>query len=275
MLNSLLYVPATSERFIRSAARSDADAVILDLEDAIPEGDKATARNCLPAAVPLLAQAGRQVYVRVNHRPHLLAPDVRAAIGAGTQGLVLPKVDDPHALTTLDEIIAAAGQVPRPLPIIVLIESPAGVLNANAIAAHARASALVCGGEDLASELGASPTNDVLRIPKILVHLAAKANHKLSLGLLQTVANYQDLDALERSAKEARAFGFDGSTCIHPTAVPILNKTFRPGEQELADARRLLDAATAHAADGVGAFVFEGRFIDEAMLRRARALLNR
>jgi len=274
MLSSLLYVPVTNDRFIASAARSDPDAIVLDLEDSIPDSEKEAARSRLSAVVPPLAGSGKRIFVRVNHRSELLQADVRAAVASGVGGLLVPKVEAPAVLAEVQAVIGLSSPSVAAMPVIPLIESPRGILNADAIAAHPGVIALICGSEDLATSMHAQASSEVLRIPKMLVHLAAKANHRLSLGLLQTIANYKDLDQLERSINEAKAFGFDGTTCIHPSAVPLINKAFRPNEQEKAHARRLLEAAQANAARGIGAFLFEGDFVDAPVIERARRLLD-
>jgi citrate lyase subunit beta/citryl-CoA lyase len=106
-------------------------------------------------------------------------------------------------------------------------------------------------------------------------HLAAKAAGVRSFGLLRTVADYADLDAVERSAHEARAFGFDGASCVHPSVVPILNRAFSPSAALVDHAHRLLAAAEQAKARGEGAFVFEDKMVDEPVIRRAQALLAR
>ena len=107
--------------------------------------------------------------------------------------------------------------------VTVQIESPAGVLDARACAAATNVIALLVGGEDLATALGGQATPEVLRVPKLLVHYAARAEGRLSFGLLRSVADYADLDGIRAAAEEAHAHGFDGATCVHPSAVPILN----------------------------------------------------
>jgi citrate lyase subunit beta/citryl-CoA lyase len=135
--------------------------------------------------------------------------------------------------------------------------------------------ALMTGGEDLATALDAEPTPDVLRFPKLMVHLAAKAAGVRSFGLLRTVADYNDLAGIEQSAAEARRHGFDGASCVHPGVVPILNRAFSPSEAELAHARALIAAADKAEAEGIGAFQFEGRMVDEPVVKRARALVEK
>ena len=157
-----------------------------------------------------------------------------------------------------------------------MIEDPGAVLDARAIAtATPRVFAMLTGGEDLATALGGEPTPEVLTVPKLLVHYAAKSAGVLSWGLLRTVADYSDLAAIERSVKEARAHGIDGATCVHPAVVPILNKGFSPSPEELDHARRLVEAYDQAHARGLGAVEFEGKMIDEPVAQRARALLKR
>src|SRR5690606_21891236 len=140
---------------------------------------------------------------------------------------------------------------------------------AAAIAAHPAVAGLSMGGEDLATALGATPDPDVLRTPKLLIHYAAKAHGKLSLGLFRTVADYTDLPAIEAAAREARRHGFDGATCVHPSAVPILNTVFSPTVEEIGWARRVLAAAETTQA---GAFALDGHMIDAPVIARARAI---
>jgi citrate lyase subunit beta/citryl-CoA lyase len=142
------------------------------------------------------------------------------------------------------------------------------VLDARAYAKHAAVMGLCVGAEDLATALGADPVPAVLQVPKLLVHYAAKAEGKLSLGLLRSVADYSDLAALEAAAREARMHGFDGATCIHPSAVPILNDAFSPSADEVAWAERVV------AAGREGAFVVDGRMVDAPVIARARRILG-
>jgi citrate lyase subunit beta/citryl-CoA lyase len=113
----------------------------------------------------------------------------------------------------------------------------------------------------------------VLRLPKLLVHLAAKAAGLLSFGMLRTVADFKDAESVAASAREARAFGFDGASCIHPSVVPILNAAFTSTPEELDRARRMVAAFEAAKAKGEGAFLFDGKMVDEPVVARARRML--
>jgi citrate lyase subunit beta/citryl-CoA lyase len=275
VIRSLLYVPADSERFVGKAHERGADAVILDLEDAVAAGEKAKARAMLTTAVPSVARNGATVFVRINAGSDA---DAEAACRAGAYGLFVPKAREPHALVQLASYLGTIEQdIGRaPMRLVPMIEHAGAVFDARAIGgATPRVLGLIAGGEDLATSMGAVPTPEVLRLPKLMVHLAAKAVGVLSLGLIRTVADYRDTDAIVRAAREARDFGFDGATCVHPSVVPILNAAFVPSAHEVQQAQRLIAAAEAAAIAGKGAFVLDGRMVDEPVVARARALLAR
>jgi citrate lyase subunit beta/citryl-CoA lyase len=255
-LRSLLYVPAHSARFLARAHERRSDAIILDLEDAVPEADKDRARDALAEAAKSVSSNGAKVLVRVNSGERRRA-DAEAATNAGAMGLVLAKAE-------LNELGSFG------LPAVAMLESPGAVLDAREYARHPGVMGLLVGSEDLATELGATPTPEVLRTPKLLVHYAAKAEGKLSLGLLRSVADYADLVAIEAAGREARAHRFDGATCVHPSVGPILNAAFAPSESEIAWAERVVHAAKS----GVGAFTVDGRMVDAPVIARARKILD-
>jgi citrate lyase subunit beta/citryl-CoA lyase len=276
VIRSLLYVPADSERFIAGAHDRGADAIVLDLEDAVAPSKKLKARAVLPTAVPSVARNGAIVFVRINATPDALMPDAEAACRAGAAGLFVPKARDPRILAALTAHLKPIERdmVRAPIRFIPMIEDAGAVFDARAIAAATpRVLALITGGEDIATSMGAEPTPEMLRHPKLMVHLAAKAAGVLSLGLLRTVADYRNTDAIARAAREAREFGFDGATCVHPSVVPILNAAFSTSAEEIERARRIIAAAEAAAAEGKGAFVFDGKMVDEPVVARARMLL--
>jgi len=277
MIRSLLYVPASSPRFIEKAHLRGADAIIIDLEDALAPNMKAQARANLGETVASVGQNGATVFVRVNNDPALLDEDCIAACRAGAFGLYIPKVSDPALLARIDALLRPVEEtLQRPaLRFVPLIEDAAGVLRAAEIAASPRVYALSCGSEDLATSMGGVPTPEVLYLPKLLVHLAAKAAGVQSFGLLRTVADYKDVDGYKASIAEARNFGFDGASCIHPSVVALLNEGFAPSAQDIERARRLVAAAEEHAARGIGAFEFEGQFVDAPIVARAKALIAR
>jgi citrate lyase subunit beta/citryl-CoA lyase len=278
MIRSLLYVPVSSERFLAKAHERGADAIILDLEDAVAPQEKARARAALPEAVPAVGRNGATVFVRINAVSTGLAlDDAEAACRAGAFGLFVAKVQSVAELKAIDarlDAVERTAKRERPIALVPMLEDPGAVLDARAIAATSRRTfALVSGSEDMATAMGAEPTPEVLRLPKLLVHLAAKAAGLVSFGMLRTVADFKDADAVAKSAREARAFGFDGASCIHPSVVPILNAAFSPTPEEIDRARRMIEAFEAAKAKGDGAFLFDGKMVDEPVVARARRVL--
>ena len=273
MIRSLLYVPANAARFVGRAHERGADAIILDLEDAVAPGEKETARAALAEAVPAVGRGGATVFVRVN--AETAAADAEAACRAGAAGLLVPKVQSAntlHALAAALEIVEqAAGR--GPLRFILLLEDPGAILDARSIlSAGPRVLGVATGGEDLATAMDAEPTPEMLRFPKLLVHMAAKAAGVLSFGLMRSIAGYADAAGIEASAREARMLGFDGASCVHPSVVPILNRAFAPAPEALDRARRMI---AAFETAGGGAFAFEGAMVDLPVVDRARRLLAR
>ena len=277
-IRSLLYVPVSSERFLAKAHQRGADAIILDLEDAVVPARKDAARERLDGAVAMVRRGGARVFVRINSEPDRVRRDAEAACRAGADGLLVPKARDAGVVAALADFVSGIEQAlgRTAIWLVPMIEDPGAVLDARAIAtASSRIFGLMTGGEDLATALDAEPSPEVLRFPKLLVHLAAKAAGIRSFGLLRTVADYNDLEGIETSAHEARRFGFDGASCVHPAVVPILNRAFSPSSAELDHARALVAAFEVAQAAGDGAFEFEGRMVDEPVVRRARALIER
>jgi citrate lyase subunit beta/citryl-CoA lyase len=276
LIRSLLYVPASAERFIAKAHERGADAIILDLEDAVARSEKAPARAKLPETVKRVGQNGAKVFVRINADLDMIRLDAEAACKAGAFGLFVPKVQSPVTLQELDALLDSAERsISRDKTALVpMIEDAGAVFDARTIArATPRVFALITGGEDLATALGAEPTPEVLTPPKLMVHYAAKATGVLSFGLLRTVADYNDLAGIEKSVREARMHGIDGATCVHPAVVPILNKGFSPSEKEVESARRIVAAYDDATSKGLGAIELDGKMIDEPVYQRAKALL--
>jgi citrate lyase subunit beta/citryl-CoA lyase len=271
-LRSLLYVPASSERFISKAHERSADAVILDLEDSVVEADKDGARKNLAEAVASVGRNGARVFVRINSEPERRHLDAEAACRAGAFGLFIPKAHEIEDFWALDEnlerIERQAGR--EAIRFVPLIETPASMLAATPLARFERVLGLACGGEDMALALGAQPLPEVLHLPKLLVHYTAKAEGKLSFGLLRSIADYTDIAGIEAAAAEARRHGFDGATCVHPAVVPLLNAAFSPSAEDIAWAERVVAAA---AETGQGAFSLDGKMVDAPVIARAQAIL--
>ncbi len=276
---SLLFVPVLAERFVAKAHTRGADAIILDLEDSIIPANKAAARAALAAAVPRVAQSGADVTVRINRPLDLAVPDIAAAVMPGVAALMLPKVMGPEHVRLLAELVtdreAALGMPIGHTRFLVLIEEPAALPHLFAIAAEPRMAGMSVGGEDMATELGATPSADSMYVFAMQGLAACRAAGILPMGSMGQLANINDLDSYRAGLKRGRALGFTTASCIHPAHVPIINEEYGATPAELDRARRLLAAFDTAVAAGEGAVAFEGSMIDLPVALRARRLLER
>jgi citrate lyase subunit beta/citryl-CoA lyase len=275
-----LFVPAVRPEFLPKAAASGADAVIVDLEDSVPPAERPGARAALPSAVAALRGVD-SVLVRVNPDDDL-RDDVEAAVLAGADGVLVPKVETPEHVQVVEELVSRAERVldvpGRAVEVQLLVETPRGLLRVAEIAgAGARTTALVLGVEDLAAELEVDPAAEGfdVRWAHGLVVCAARAHGLAPYGLLGSLANYRDLPALAADGRAARAFGYVGALCIHPAQVPVLAEAFSPSAEQVAHARRVLDALAAGERAGTAAVSVDGRMVDIPTATRARRLLAR
>jgi citrate lyase subunit beta/citryl-CoA lyase len=275
---SLLYVPVTSERFVAKAHERGADAIILELEDAVAASEKARARGLVPEAAAHVSQGGADVLVRVNRPWRLAVPDLEAAIGPDVRGLVLPKVDSAEHVLALAEIAASVEQE-RGVPVghtvfFARIEGPKGLLNAAEIcAAHPRVVAVGLGSSDYTIATGMEAGGPGNAMASFLVVNAARAAGITPLGLTGAIVGFSDLDAFRRSAVESRALGLRGAPCVHPAQVPILNEVFTPTAPELERARRVVEEYERALAAGEGAITVDGEFVDVPFYEQAKRLL--
>jgi citrate lyase subunit beta/citryl-CoA lyase len=277
---SLLYVPATRESFVAKAHTRGADAIILDLEDAVAPAEKPAARAALAKAVPSVRQGGAEVCVRINRPLRMAVQDIDAAVAAGADVLVLTKLMGPEHVRLLAELTAeseaAHGATPGRTRFIGLVETADALSHMEAIArADPRMVALGAGGEDLATDLGMEPTPDALYLPKMMAVMAARAAGILPLGFIGTVAGLSDPEGYRAMLRRSKSVGFACASCVHPSQVPVINEEYGARPEEVDRARRMVAAFAEAVAKGVGAVTFEGAMIDEPVVERARRLLAR
>lgn len=277
---SLLYLPVTSERFLGKAVGSGADAIVLDLEDSIAASSKRDARAALASAVPQTQGHGPIVTVRVNNTPELLADDLAAAVAAGCEFIVLPKVESAGDLASADTLLLAAerenGRPEGRVRIQAVIETPVAIFALPDISkASRRVVSLAFGCEDFALALGVEPSMEAMRIPAQMVVFAACAYGLHSAGLAGTIGNYSDLSAFRTVATLSRQLGLQGAGCIHPAQLGIVNEIFGASAAQIEEARSIVKLYDERVSAGSGAFSFEGKMIDAPIAERARALLRR
>jgi citrate lyase subunit beta/citryl-CoA lyase len=278
MWRSLLYVPVTSERFVAKAHTRGADAIILELEDAVAPSEKERARGLVAEAAKTVSQGGAEVLVRVNRPWRLAVRDLEAAIGPDVRALVLPKVDSAEHVLALAEI-AASVEAEAGLPVghtrfFPRIEGPKGLANVAGIAAaHPRVVAIGLGSSDYTISTGMKAGGTGNTIASFQVVNAAAAAGIVPLGLVGAIVDFSDLDGFRRSAEESRALGLRGAPCVHPSQVPILNEVFSPAPEELERARRIVEEYEKALAGGEGAITVDGEFVDVPYYEQAKRLL--
>lgn len=271
---SLLYVPAHNQKFIAGAAKRGADAVVLDLEDGVPQAYKDVARHGLGEAVAQVSEGGVDVLVRVNRPWGLCWRDLEAVVAAGVGWVLLPKVETAAQVSVvaefMDDLEVAHGREKTHL--LLLIESACGLLAAPAILrASPRVCAAIPGNEDLATELGIDPEPAAMLYTHMPLILAARAAGVALLGLIGSGANFRDEEAYRRRAQLARSWGFGGATCVHPAQIAILNEVFVSDPRDIGWAQAVV---AAFEASGGNPTSVAGSMVDAPIVARARLLLK-
>ena len=289
----MLFVPASRPDMIAKAARSEADAVCIDLEDAVAPEQKEGSRRHVIDALTQVDFAHRTRIVRVNALDTMWTYrdviDVVEGAGAQLDLIMLPKArgaGDVHFVDQLLTQIEARMHSPRRIGLEVQIESASGFVNLREIAAASpRTEALIFGMGDYAASMrmplasiGAEDAHDAdypgHRWHAVMHGIVAAARANGLRCMDGPFANYKDEAALTRASRLSRALGFDGKQCIHPSQLGIVNATFSPSVEEVAWARGIVDTYTASVAAGRGAVGAGGMMIDAANLRMAQTTLR-
>lgn len=273
-MRSKLFVPCSRPELFAKALAGDADALSFDLEDAVPEAGKATARQALADVLcsDAVRISAKTIIVRVNAPATAhFADDIVALAGCRVDLVNLPKVE---GASDIDGAVAAFDDAGVTADLLANIESARGLTAAGTIAgAHRRVAGLQVGLNDLCASLG------IDRGDQRHVH-AALWTIRVASGAAERFAydgawpDLSDDDGFRREAELARGLGYRGKSCVHPRQVPIANAVFDTGLAHAA-ARRLLRAAAEAEARGRGAFTLDGRMIDRPAIEQARALLEK
>jgi citrate lyase subunit beta / citryl-CoA lyase len=284
MPRSYLFVPGDSERKLTKGLTGDADALILDLEDAVAPSNKDAGRQLTARFLAGQAHARARLWVRVNAlSTGLIDADLAAVVTGQPAGIILPKCDGIEHVARLAHLLTAL-EVQHRLPdgamriIGIVTETAASVLNIPSLrAGHPRLSGMMWGAEDLAADLGAAGNRDAagafaepFRVARSLCLLAAKAAGVEAIDTVFT--DIRDLAKLEAETAAARAMGFDSKAAIHPDQVAIINRVYTPADAELAWARRVV--AAFDAQPGVGVVRLDDQMVDQPHLKHARRLLR-
>lgn len=264
---SVLYIPGSKTRALDKARSMAVDAIIFDLEDAVSVEEKANARQTLAAALAEDGYGRRMKIVRINGLDTDWGrADAEAVVAMQPDAVLLPKVNGPADLDALAEITGD-------LPIWAMMETPQGMLNAAAIAAHPKLAGFVMGTNDLAKDLQCRFRAD--RLPLMtslgLCLLAAKAH---GVVIVDGVYNaFKDDEGLRAECRQGRDMGMDGKTLIHPAQVEIANEAFAPSGEETDLARRQIAAFEEAERQGQGVAVVDGRIVENLHVATAREIL--
>jgi citrate lyase subunit beta / citryl-CoA lyase len=268
---SVLYMPGANERALEKAKGLPADALILDLEDAVAPDAKADARDRVCEAAANGGYGHREVAIRANGLDtSWFADDVAAIAQAGPDALLVPKVGSVDDVRAIEEALEEA-HAPDRTRIWAMLETPSAVLRAQEITACSeRLAVLVMGTNDLVKELHAEfvPGRAPLLPALSWCVLAARDAGKI---ILDGVFNdLDDAQGFEAECRQGREFGFDGKTLIHPTQLEPCNRAFAPSEEEIARARRIIEAFETARRQGRGVVTVDGRMIENLHVDQAR-----
>ncbi len=271
---SVLYMPGSNARALEKGRALPADALILDLEDAVAPDAKDLARRQIVEAIAAGGYGNRELIVRVNAFDSPWGgDDVKAMATSGADAILLPKVESAAMVADLEGRMAAAG-APAAMGIMCMMETPLGMLNAQEIAAASeRITCLVMGTSDLVKDLQAAHTPE--RLPVLtslgLCILAARAYGKAIVdGVHLDLADDAGFAAHCQQGKE---LGFDGKTLIHPKTIAKANEVFAPSEDEVSWSHKIIAAHAEASAEGKGVVVVDGKLVENLHVENAQRLV--
>jgi citrate lyase subunit beta/citryl-CoA lyase len=279
-LRSFLFAPGNHARRVEKALTLPADAVILDLEDAVAISEKPATRELVVRAFDNPRHG--KLYVRVNaYSTEWCYADVVAVAMSGVDGIILPKVESPDQLRSVDWLLSNLER-DRRLPIggidlVPIIETAVGMSNVGAIAASgSRTKRLAFGAGDYTLDLGMIwSQNEAELLPARSAVVMASRAAGIEPPLDTVWADLRDAEGFARSAEQAAALGFQGKMCIHPDQIAVTNAAFSPSAEQLAWAGRVVEAFIEAEAKGLASIQLDGQFIDYPIVQRARQVIAR
>jgi citrate lyase subunit beta/citryl-CoA lyase len=265
---------------MEKAWSSGADAVIFDLEDSVPEFEKSAARGHVQSALAKMPVDGPLCLVRINPLSTLhWRKDLDKSLGQSVRGIMVPKCQSSEEIHELEGVLEAKESefdlVTGTIALFLLIETARGLIEVSKLAqVSERVTALVFGAEDFCLDMGISRTAEgsELTYARSLVTLSARAYQRLAIDTIY--ADFSDSEGLRRDSEVAKHTGFSGKMAIHPRQLQIINSVFAATDQELTEARRIVEAFQDAEAKGQGAIQLDGRMIDRPIVERARRLLR-
>jgi len=272
---SVLFSPGDQPDLMRKAPESGADVVVFDLEDAVQPAAKADARTAVADVLSAPTfDPEAEVCVRVNPTGIAADDDLDAVLADDPRidSVMLPKVGSADDVRSLDALL---DEHDADLPVIALVESAAGVLHAESIAAVDATDALAFGAEDLAADIGATRTDEGTEVLYAREHVVLAAS-VAGVDAIDTIhADFEDETGLADETEFALELGYDGKMAIHPAQVPVINDAFTPAAERVEWAERVVDAKAEADEQGRGVFRVDGEMIDAPLIAQAERVLER
>ena len=279
-LRSFLFAPGNHARRVEKALTLDADAVILDLEDAVATAEKPATRALIAAALPRPRRAA--LYVRVNAVDTVFCyGDLTAVVRPGLDGIILPKVESAAGLATVNWLLAQLerenGLAGETVDLIPIIETARGLGRIDVIlAAKGRVKRVAFGAGDFTLDVNMTWSRDEAELGHARATIVTASRAAEIEAPLDTVwVDLTDPDGLEASARTALGLGFQGKMCIHPDQIAVVNRVFTPSDAEIAFAERVVAAFARAEAEGSASIQLDGKFIDYPIVYRAQRVLDR
>ncbi len=279
LLRSLIFVPGNRANMLERALTFDTDIIMVDLEDSVPPAEKVNAREVAGEWVPKLREAGRRVMVRLNALDTGLTRDELAAvISPHLYGVSVGKTESAWDLQEIERIIGSletrAGLTAGELKVMPWIESARALVNVNEMAsASPRTIAIAFGAEDFTNDMGIQRTDDGEEVyhARATVAVAARAAGVASLD--GPYVAFRNPEGLRKDAGVARQMGYTGKFAIHPAQIDTINELFSPLPEDVAYARRVMEAWQEAEANGRGSLDLDGKMVDVPVVKRAQNLL--
>ena len=279
LLRSLIFVPGNRPDMLEKARDFDADVIVADLEDSVPQQEKERARDIVAEAIPSLSGRGQKVVVRLNSLDTgLTNGELRAVIGPHLYGISVGKVESAWEIREYDRMASIAegnsGLAPGILKLLPWVENSRAVMKAADIgAASDRIVGLAFGAEDYTDDMGIqrSDTGEEVYVPRSLVSIASRAAGVSALD--SPFVGFRDPTGLKKDIEQALRLGYTGKFAIHPGQLETINAMFSPKSEDMEYARRVVQAWDEAEAAGRGSTSLDGRMIDVPVVKRARNLL--
>ena len=277
----MLFLPGNNERYLARALESEADGIVLDLEDSVTPDQKPSARDMVKHFLQTVDFRGKERAVRVNGVTTIWCEeDLDAVVEAGAQLVLVPKADSEAIVQTADRMVTEAEQrlgLPQgKTKFMPLIETALGIINVERTAfSSPRIAALSFGSGDYALSTRVRVGADELEhlYPETKVMLAARAAGKMPIAP-PYIQDIRDLEAVARSARRERDMGYEGKLAIHPSQIKPVNDAFTPTQEEITYARKVIEAFEAAEKEGRGAITVDGKLIEHLHVTEARRLLE-